>query len=307
MTITLALPDQETSDRLRGRLGDRLDSAVDVVIWRAGDAPLDLPIDLLVLPYVVKYELLAGLTGEVRYVQSQALGYDGVTDHLPAGVSFCNAVGVHEAPTAELAITLTLASQRGWPQVGRNQVAESWDRFTYPGLIGARVLLIGVGGIGREVERRLAGYEVELTRVARSARDGIHAISELPALLPDADIVILAVPLSDETTGLVDGAFLDLLPHGALVVNVSRGRIIDTDALVEHVRSGAVRSALDVVDPEPLPAGHPLWSLPGSLISPHLGGSVQSMPSRIDPLIVRQVDRLIAGQKPDHIVIEGTK
>jgi phosphoglycerate dehydrogenase-like enzyme len=203
-------------------------------------------------------------------------------------------------------VTLALASQRGWPEIGRNQVAGKWERSAFPGLIGKRVLLVGVGGIGREVEKRLAGFEVELTRVARTARDGIHAIGELPQLLPQADIVILAVPLSDETRGLVDGAFLDLLPHGALVINVSRGPIVDTDALVERVRTGAVRSALDVFDPEPLPAGHPLWSLPGSLVSPHLGGNVQSMRDRIDPLIVRQVDRLLADQKPDHIVIEGS-
>ncbi len=305
MTITVALPDQETADRLLGRLGQRLDGPAEVVVWRAGDPPLDRTIDLLVLPYVVDYESLGGLAGEVRYVQSQALGYDGAAGHLPSGVSFCNAVGVHEGPTAELAVTLTLASQRGWPAVGGNQAAERWERHAYPGLIGARVLLVGVGGIGREVERRLAGFDVALTRVARTARDDIHAISELPQLLPEADIVILAVPLSDETRGLVDGAFLDLLPHGALVVNVSRGLIVDTDALVEHVRTGAVRSALDVVDPEPLPAGHPLWSLPGSLISPHIGGNVQSMRDRADPLIVHQLDRLIAGQKPDNIVIEG--
>ncbi len=171
-------------------------------------------------------------------------------------------------------MTLILASQRGWPEVGRNQDAQKWDRPMWPGLIGQRVLLIGVGGIGREFEARIAGFDVELTRVARTARDGVHGIDELPDLLPLADIVVLAIPLNDETRGLVDGAFLDRLPHGALVVNVSRGPIVDTDALVEHVRTGAIRSALDVVDPEPLPAGHPLWSLPGSLISPHLGGNV---------------------------------
>lgn len=115
--------------------------------------------------------------------------------------------------------------------------------------------------------------------------------------------MILAVPLSDETRGLVDGGFLDLLPRGALVVNVSRGPIIDTDALVQHVRSGAVRAALDVVDPEPLPAGHPLWSLPGSLITPHLGGNVPSMSTRVDPLIREQIVLLRQGHQPSNLVI----
>jgi phosphoglycerate dehydrogenase-like enzyme len=301
MSLLIALPDDGMLERLTPSVGDD----TELVVWHAGDPPLDRQIDLLVLPYVVTYEALASLGGEVRYVQSQSLGYDGAADHVPSGVAFCNAVGVHEAPTAELAVTLALASQRGWPLLGVNQVEQKWDRPAFPGLIGQRILLIGVGGIGGEVERRLAGFDVELTRVARTARDGIHSIDELPDLLPDADIVILAVPLSDETRGLVDGAFLDRLPHGALVVNVSRGPIIDTDALVERVRTGAIRSALDVVDPEPLPSGHPLWSLPGSIISPHLGGNVQSMPARIDPLILRQIDKLGRGENPDHIVIPG--
>jgi phosphoglycerate dehydrogenase-like enzyme len=299
MRVTVGLPDEAMLDRLRRAIDDD----VDLVVWRAGDKPLDRVIDLLVIPYAVTYEALAQLSGGVRYVQSQSLGYDGAADFLPDGIAFCNAVGVHEAPTAELAVTLVLASQRGWPAIGRNQAAELWDRPAYPGLIGRSVLLIGVGGIGREVERRLAGFDVKLTRVARTARDGIHSTSELPELLPHADIVILAVPLSDETRGLVDAGFLDLLPHGALVVNVSRGPIVDTPALVEHLRTGAVRAALDVVDPEPLPPGHPLWSLPGSLISPHLGGNVQSMLTRVDPLILDQISLLKRGAQPKNIVI----
>jgi phosphoglycerate dehydrogenase-like enzyme len=303
MTVTVALPDEG----MLARLAPTVAPDTDLIVWNAGDPAPGHAIDLLVLPYVVTYEALANLSGEARYVQSQSLGYDGAADHLPAGIAFCNAVGVHEAPTAELALTLVLASQRGWPEVGRNQVAERWERPAYPGLIGRRVLLIGVGGIGGEIEKRLSGFGAKLTRVARTARDDIHGIDELPTLLPDADIVILAVPLSDETRGLVDGRFLDLLPAGALIVNVSRGAIVDTEALVDHVRSGAVRSALDVVDPEPLPAGHPLWSLPGSLLSPHLGGNVQSMRDRIDPLVREQIELLRDDLPPKNIVIDKRK
>jgi phosphoglycerate dehydrogenase-like enzyme len=300
VNITVALPD----DAMLARLRPTVDTDVDLVVWRAGDEPIGRVIDLLVIPYVVTYDALTQLAGEVRYVQSQSLGYDGAANFVPDGVAFCNAVGVHEAPTAELALTLVLASQRGWPEVGRNQAAENWERPAYPGLIGRRVLLVGVGGIGREVEKRMAGFGATLTRVARTARNDIHSVDELPALLPDADIVIIAVPLSDETRGLVNAAFLDQLPGGALVVNVSRGPIVDTDALVERVRSGALRSALDVFDPEPLPAGHPLWSLPGSLVSPHLGGNVLSMLDRIDPLVVEQIGLLRQGLPPKHIVID---
>lgn len=299
MTLLVAVPDAAMMKRLEpGMRGD-----VELVVWRPDDEPLERVIDLLVIPYVVTYAPIAELAGRVRHIQSQSLGYDGASEFIPAGVTFSNAVGVHEGPTAEMAMTLILASQRGWPAVGVSQSAGTWERHMYPGLIGARVLLIGVGGIGGEFEKRISGFGVELTKVARTARGDVHATSELPALLPNADIVVLAVPLGDETRGLVDGAFLDLLPHGALVVNVSRGPIVDTDALVAHVRSDAVRSALDVVDPEPLPAGHPLWSLPGSLISPHLGGAVRSMNARVDPLVLRQVERLLAGQAPDHIVL----
>lgn len=299
MTITVAVPDPAMRKRLNASVGED----VEVIVWRPGDEPRGNPIDLLVMPYTVSFAALKGLGGQVRHIQSQSLGYDGAAAAVPAGVTFSNAVGVHEAPTAEMAMTLILASQRGWPAVGRNQVAEKWDRPTWPGLIGARVLLIGVGGIGREFEKRIPGFGVELTRVARTAREDIRAIGELPALLPNADIVLLAIPLNDETRGLVDAAFLDLLPHGALLVNVSRGPIVDTDALVDRVRTGAVRAALDVMDPEPLPVGHPLWSLPGSLISPHLGGAVQSMNTRVDPLVLEQIDLLLRGGRPKYIVV----
>jgi phosphoglycerate dehydrogenase-like enzyme len=299
MDLLVALPDNDMLSRLK----PDVPADVDLVVWRAGDEPLARMIDLLVMPYSVSYGALAKMAGLAHHAQSQSLGYDGADVFLPGGMTLSNAIGVHEAPTAEMAMTLILASQRGWPAVGRNQSAENWERPTFPGLIGARVLLIGVGGIGREFEKRIRAFDVELTKVARTARDGVHAVSELPELLPKADIVVLAVPFSQETLGLVDGAFLDRLPRGALLVNVSRGRIVDTDALVERVRSGAVRSALDVVDPEPLPAGHPLWSLPGSLISPHLGGQVGSMNTRVDPLVLHQIGLLLAGEQPDHVVL----
>jgi phosphoglycerate dehydrogenase-like enzyme len=299
MTIRVAVPDTAMLDRLSPSVAN----GVELVVWRPGDAPLAGAIDLLVIPYAVSYDSLRGLGGQILHIQSQSLGYDGANQFVPAGVTFSNAVGVHEAPTAEMAMTLILSAQRGWPDVGRNQDAQKWDRPVWPGLIGQRVLLIGVGGIGREFEKRVAGFDALLTRVARTARDDIHGIDELPDLLPRADIVVLAIPLNDETRGLVDTAFLELLPHGALVVNVSRGPIVDTDALVDHVRRGAVRSALDVVDPEPLPTGHPLWSLPGSLLSPHLGGAVQSMSTRVDPLVLSQIDLLLRGEQPKNIVI----
>lgn len=300
MSLLVALPESE----MLARLAPRVPDDVELVVWRAGDEPLGRMIDLLVMPYAVRYDALADMAGLVRHAQGQSLGYDGADQFLPAGMTLSNSIGVHEGPTAEMAMTLILASQRGWPTVGRNQVAEKWERAWYPGLIGCRVLLLGVGGIGSEFVRRIQNFDVELTKVGSTARDDIHGIDELPELLPGADIVVIAIPMSERNRGFVDGAFLDHLPHGALVVNVSRGKIVDTDALVERVRSGAVRSALDVVDPEPLPEGHPLWSLPGSLISPHHGGQISSMSTRVDPLVLHQISRLLAGERPDYIVAE---
>ncbi|HEX4444284.1 MAG TPA: NAD(P)-dependent oxidoreductase [Galbitalea sp.] len=299
MTLLVALPDED----MLARLSPQIPDGVDLVVWRAGDKALDRMIDLLVMPYAVRYDALVQMAGLVRHAQGQSLGYDGADKFLPADMTLSNSIGVHEGPTAEMAMTLILASQRGWPTVGRNQAEEKWERAWYPGLIGSRVLLLGVGGIGSEFIKRIAPFDVKLTKVARTARDDVHATSELSQLLPNADIVVIAIPFSEETRGLVNGAFLDLLPRGALVVNVSRGRIIDTDALVERVRTGAIRSALDVVDPEPLPEGHPLWSLPGSLISPHHGGQVSSMQSRVDPLVLHQIERLLAGERPDYVVL----
>lgn len=296
--ITIALPDDQLLERLEGSLGD-----ADVVVWNIGDAPLGRRIDLLVLPYVTTYSTLSQLDPTaVSVVQGQSLGYDGVEDALPPGITYCNAVGVHEAPSAELAVALILSAQRGMVGFAQGQARGLWERPMHPGLAGSSVLLIGVGGVGREIEARILPFDVTLTRVGRTAREGIHAQSELPALLPKADIVILAVPLGEGTIHLADADFLDAMQPGALLVNISRGPVVDTAALTERVASGALRAALDVIDPEPLPADHPLWTLPGVTITPHVGGNVLSMSSRIDPLIRRQAERLRAGQAPLNVV-----
>jgi phosphoglycerate dehydrogenase-like enzyme len=245
----------------------------------------------------------------VSVVQSQSLGYDGVADALPPGIAYCNAVGVHEGPTAELAVGIILSSERGLNVMARTQSSGAWDRQWYPGLIGRSVLIIGVGGVGGAIEKRLVPFDATITRVARTARADesgpIHSMDSLPELLPLADIVVLAVPLTAETTGLVSGDFLDRMKRGALLVNVSRGTIVDTAALTERVRSGQVRAALDVMDPEPLPADHPLWTLPGVVITPHVGGFVWSMTNRIDPIVRRQIDRLRNGLPPLDVVVKN--
>ncbi|WP_240773840.1 2-hydroxyacid dehydrogenase [Plantibacter sp. M259] len=242
-----------------------------------------------------------------KLVQVQSIGYDGLADLLPAGITLANAATVHEASTAELTVGLILASQRGIPDFVRAERTGEWLQSQRPSLADRRVLLIGYGGVGAAIEERLLPFEVEVTRVASSAREDergpIHGIDELPELLPHAEIVIVVVPLTDDTRGLIGDAFLAALPDDALVVNVARGPVADTDALVEHATSGRIRLALDVTDPEPLPADHPLWSLPNVLVSPHIGGATSAMLPRMARLLRRQIEHLLADEEPENIVL----
>jgi phosphoglycerate dehydrogenase-like enzyme len=302
VTLLVALPDPVMLERL----GPQPDG-VELTVWTPGSDPLGRAIDLLVLPYMMPPAELAGIAGQpVAVVQAQMLGFDGVAENLPPGPVYCNAVDVHEAATAELALTLILASQRGIPEFAR---AGAWAHERYPGLAMQRVLLLGAGGVGREVALRLAPFDVELVRVARSSRSDdlgdVLGWNELYDQLPTADIVVLAVPLSDSTRGLVDDAFLGRMKPGALLVNVARGPVVDTDALTRAVTSGRVRAALDVTDPEPLPPQHPLWRLSGVLISPHVGGDVGSMSRRMDRLVREQIDLLLAARTPKNVVVGG--
>jgi phosphoglycerate dehydrogenase-like enzyme len=168
--------------------------------------------------------------------------------------------------------------------------------------VGARVLIVGAGDIGVTIGRMLAGFDVELTYVARTAREGVRPTSDLPQLLPHADVVILIVPVTPETTGMVDAEFLAAMPDGALLVNAARGVVVDTGALLAELTAGRLRAALDVTDPEPLPPGHPLWSAPGVLITPHVGGEVPRTPARAAAVAVAQISRVLAGEPLANVV-----
>lgn len=302
--LVVAVP----TEAIRSRLGTL--PAADVVVWDIDDTPYEDHIDLLLARYFLPPQALAILS-DVSVVQSQSLGYDTVAEYLPAGITFCNAVGVHEASTAELALGLTIAARRGFAEFRDAQVRGEWAHTRQPGLQGSNLVLIGVGGVGEAIARRFNAFDVALTLVARSARETglgrVEAMDELPSILPTADVVILAVPLTADTTGLVSEEFLGQLQPGALLVNVSRGGVVDTDALVEAVRDRGIQAALDVTDPEPLPAGHPLWSLPGVIITPHVGGDTGAMDRHVDALVRRQVDLLSRGLPPEHIVIDGNR
>lgn len=281
----------------------------EVIVWPMdADAPRDR-IDLVVPPYLTLTAALPRLAGvSARVVQGQSIGYEGVAERLPAGLVFANAAGVHEASTAELAVGLALAVQRGLDGFSRRMGSGDWRPEHTASLADRRVLLVGYGGVGKAVAARLAGFEAHLTAVASRARDEdgvhVHGVDELPALLPDAEVVVLTLPGGDATRHIIGDRELSLLPEGALVVNVGRGTLIDTDALVAHLRRGRVRAALDVTDPEPLPPQHPLWSLPGVLVSPHVGGDTSAMRPRIARLVRDQIERMLRGDPPRNIVID---
>lgn len=297
-TLHVTVPDDGWAERLADIEG------VDLTVWDFSSPQPERFVDLAVRPYSVAAAGLETLdASRLGVVQSQALGYDGVADTLPAGITYCNAVGVHEESTAELGVALLLASQRELDRYVRE--SGQWNRRFTASLIDRRIMLLGYGGIGKELEKRLDGFGAELVRVASRRREDergtVHGIDELASLLPTVDVVVLAVPLTADTTGLVDDTFLAALPEGAIVVNVSRGTVVETDAVVRQ--GGRVRLAADVTDPEPLPPEHPLWTTPGVLISPHVGGMSSAMQPRIEAVVRRQIERLQAGDEPADVVV----
>ncbi|TFD64167.1 2-hydroxyacid dehydrogenase [Cryobacterium ruanii] len=302
-SLLVSLPDSV----LREAVGD-LPAGVEVIEW-ALDGPAPRPrFDLVVTPYMGATDRLAHLAGvETRLVQSQSIGYDGVDRVLPAGHVYANAASVHETSTAELALALILASQRGIPAFVRAADAGEWAPAHHASLADRTVLLLGYGGVGRAIESRLLAFETTVIRVARTARSDergmIHGFEALPELLPQADIVVVGVPLTIATKHLVNDAFLGQLRDGALLVNIARGPVADTDALLAHATGGRIRLALDVTDPEPLPAGHPLFALPNVIISPHVGGASSAMLPRMARLVREQIKRMLRDEPPLNVVL----
>jgi phosphoglycerate dehydrogenase-like enzyme len=235
-------------------------------------------------------------------VQTLTAGFDRVQPYVPAGVLLCNARGVHDASTAEWVVGAAIAALRQFPYFAAEQAARRWSyRFT-DSLAGKMVLIVGYGSIGRAVERRLSGFEVQIRRVARSARDGVSPVSALPELLPDADVVIMLAPVTKETVGMVDAAFLAQMKDGALLVNAARGALVVTEDLVAEVCSGRLSAALDVTDPEPLEPGHPLWDLPNVLITPHIGASTPYSAMTVRGFVREQAERYLAGQPLANVI-----
>ena len=305
-----------------GRVGDRrvvlqpfeltgalaaLPDDLDVATWDGTGLPpagVLERVDFYVMPYT-----FATVTAEVivqmpalQVVQTLTAGVEHVLPFLRKGLTLCNARGVHDASTAELAVALTLASLRGIPDDVRAQDAERWEHGLRPALADRTVLIVGYGSVGAAVERRLVPFECDVLRMARRPRDGVAGYEALASLLGRADVVVLTVPLTEQTRGMVDAAFLSRMRDGALLVNVARGPVVDTEALLAELRAGRLRAAVDVTDPEPPPPGHPLWSAPGLLISPHVGGNTSAFLPRATRLVRDQLERYAAGEPLVNVV-----
>ncbi|MEV4630227.1 2-hydroxyacid dehydrogenase [Micromonospora sp. NPDC049523] len=263
-------------------------------------------------PFLARSEVvrLAADLPDLRVVQLLTAGADAWADRLPDGVVLCDARGVHDSPTAEWVVTAILAHLRMFPFFARAQSRHEWSyaqATPTDELAGKRVLIVGAGSIGAALTARLLPFEVELTLVARTPRpaEGVRGVAELPALLPAADVVVLLVPLTEATRGLVDARFLAAMRDGALLVNAARGPVADTDALVAELKTGRLSAALDVTDPEPLPSDHPLWELPNVLLTPHVGGTVRGLLPRGYRLAGDQLRRLVAGEPLLNEVVDG--
>ncbi len=238
----------------------------------------------------------------LRVVQALTAGVDWLRPHVPPGVALCSARGAHDASTAEWVVAAMLGALREFPLFTREQAAGRWAYQPTDQLAEKTVLVVGYGSIGAAVERRLAGFEVTVRRVARQPRTGVSAIEDLPALLPEADVVVLLVPFTPETKGMADAGFLARMKDGALLVNAARGAVLDTQALVAEAASGRLRAALDVTDPEPLPAGHPLWSLDGVFITPHVAASTPVSRRRAARLAREQAESYMRGEPLRNVV-----
>jgi phosphoglycerate dehydrogenase-like enzyme len=295
-TVVVCLPDVPE----RVHMGE-LPANVDVRLVPPEPAPLpDLADVELIVPlpriHPPLLELLAGPPGRLRVIQTLSAGVDWLVGRVPEHVIVCNARGVFDVPMAEWVVGGILAMQRGLVHARDAQARREWAKIEPPELSGRRVVILGLGSIGAAIADRLRPFGAEIVGVSRTARDGVRDLADLDEILPDTEILVNVLPLTGETSGMLDARRLALLPDGALLVNAGRGRTIVTEALVEELETGRIRAVLDVTDPEPLPADHPLWGLPNVLISPHMAGDTPGSTIRTFALAGDQIRRFAAGE-----------
>ncbi|AUI64665.1 2-hydroxyacid dehydrogenase [Amycolatopsis sp. BJA-103] len=297
MTVTVLVPDEEGVTALSEIEGVR------PVVYRRGEpVPAEAAgAEVLVTGDQPSEELWRELPN-VKLVQLLVAGAEDWIGKVPDGVLLSTCRGAHGGSSAEWVVAVLLAIYRGLDGFADGLRRKHWARRTTDTLQGKRALVIGAGDLGRHLRRRLDTFDVRCTMVGATAREGVHGVGELPDLLPDHDITVLMVPLTQHTQGLVDAEFLAAMPDGAILVNVSRGPVVVTDALVAELASGRLRAALDVTDPEPLPEGHPLWDVPGLLLTPHVAGAVSGRRQRAYAVVARELSHYLSGELPNNLV-----
>jgi phosphoglycerate dehydrogenase-like enzyme len=295
-------------DRLLQLLPDR-PQVREALVWQdARHPPAELAeIDFWVPPFLLvdspgTRAAIAGMSA-LTVIQTQSAGVDAMLPMVPEGVTLCDGRGVHGSSTSEWVLTAILSVLREFPRFERARQDRRWDYAITDELAGKQVLIIGAGDVGQQLGRRVEACQAQPVFVARTAREGVHGMAELPDLLPAADVVVLIVPRTSETVGLVDARFLGLMRDGALLVNAARGPVVVADALVAELQSGRLRAAVDVTDPEPLPTDHPLWTAPNLLLTPHVAGSVLGLPERFARLLAEQYSRFLDGDPLQNVVL----
>jgi len=297
-------------DEAAARIGGIPDGVrVECFLDRDDDWPASIAdVEFFVVPYLKGPDVLRRVEEmtSLKVVQTLTAGVENYVPLVPDGVQLCNAAGVHDASTAEMALALALASGRHVDVYARQQSTGTWKSRFGTSLADKHVLIVGYGRIGEAIEARLSGFEVaSVTRLARRARDGepqVRAIEDLHAVLPQAEVVFVIAPHTPQTEGLIGAAELALLPDDALLVNVARGKLVDTEALLAETSSGRLRAGLDVTEPEPLPEDHPLWRVPNVVVSPHVGGASSAFWPRSDRLIGAQLRRFAAGEDLENVI-----
>ncbi|WP_374118632.1 2-hydroxyacid dehydrogenase [Allokutzneria sp. A3M-2-11 16] len=298
MTLTVLVPDDHgvaalsTVDGVRALVLDTSDPA------RLAEAEVLVPPFLSVGKLVHIMERMPRL----RLVQLLTAGVEAWIGHVPDGVQLSNCRGAHGGSTAEWVFAALLSFYRDLPAFDAAQRAGEWDFHVTDTMQDKRMLVVGAGDLGEQLRRRFDTFDAHTTLVATRARAGVHGVDELPDLLGEHDAVIMVVPMTDATRRMVDAEFLSRMRDGAILVNAARGPVVETDALVAELNSGRLRAALDVTDPEPLPPGHPLWTAPNLLLTPHVAGSVTGRGERAWAIAARQIEQFAAGKDPDNVI-----
>ena len=278
----------------------------EVVLYEPGDPWPPEHLDTTVV--IVGFENAAAIGTRfaelpcLRLIQTLNAGYEQWLPFLPDGVMLSNGRGAHGGSSAEWVVAALLAIYRDLRLFDEQQSEGIWRAKDTETLIGKRVIVLGAGDLANNLASRLAPFEAEVTLVGQRARPGVHALTDIDALLPHADVVVAMLPGDESTRHVIDADFLAKLGDGTVVVNVGRGGSVDTDALLAELTSGRLRAALDVTDPEPLPADHPLWSAPGLLLTPHVAGSTAGAWERAWVVAMRQIEVFASGERPPNLV-----